>query len=114
MTVTATGFPTGPAVDTFAQNEQCGDLRVDARARRAFVDDIEIVLRPKEFDLLTLLVLEAGSVVTRERILETVWDEHWFGSTKTLDMHVSTIRKKIAASTARISTLRNVGYRLDA
>ena len=110
----ATGFATGPAVDAFTQSEQCGDLRVDTRARRAFVEDVEIVLRPKEFDLLTLLVLEAGSVVTRERILESVWDEHWFGSTKTLDMHVSTIRKKIAASTARISTLRNVGYRLDA
>ena len=95
------------------QTGRCGDIRVDPGARRVFIDNIEIELRPKEFDLLALFVGEAGRVVTREQILETIWDEHWFGSTKTLDMHVSAIRKKMVGSTTRITTLRGVGYRLD-
>jgi len=55
----------------------------------------------------------AGEVVTREKIMEQVWDEHWYGSTKTLDMHMSVLRKKIASSSASIVTLRHVGYRFD-
>ncbi len=90
-----------------------GDLTVDAGARRVFINGDEIDLRPKEFDLLALLVQQSGQVVTREKIMEKVWDEHWFGSTKTLDMHMSVLRKKIAASSASITTLRHVGYRFD-
>jgi DNA-binding response OmpR family regulator len=91
-------------------------VRVDEAAHRAWVDDREIELTPKEFDLLALLVREAGSVVTRERIMEQVWDEHWFGSTKTLDMHVSWLRRKLGDDPARpryITTVRGVGFRFE-
>ena len=75
-----------------------------------------MILSPKEFDLLALLSREAGKVLTRERIIDVVWDEHWFGSTKTLDVHIVSLRRKLAgagATAARITTLRGVGYRLD-
>jgi DNA-binding response OmpR family regulator len=96
---------------------QIDDLDVDFGARRAFVAEVEIGLRPKEFDLLALLALEAGRVVTREQIMSDVWDEHWFGSTKTLDTHVSALRRKLGRrrdGEDRITTLRSVGYRLEA
>jgi DNA-binding response OmpR family regulator len=92
-----------------------GALTVDVAARRAWVEAAEIELRPKEFDLLALLAAEAGHVVGRERIMRDVWDEHWFGSTKTLDIHVSTLRRKLAGlGPGAITTVRGVGYRLEA
>jgi DNA-binding response OmpR family regulator len=93
-----------------------GELDVDVSSRRVHLADRELELRPKEFALLTLLVKEAGRVVTRERIMSDVWDEHWFGSTKTLDTHVSALRRKLAMHGLRgptITTLRGVGYRLE-
>ncbi len=93
-----------------------GDLTVDVSARRVHVDKAEIELRPKEFDLLVVLIRNAGNVVTRERAMELVWDEHWFGSTKTLDVHIAALRQRLGESGpegSRISTLRGVGYRLD-
>jgi DNA-binding response OmpR family regulator len=92
---------------------EVGTLRVDPGSRRAWVDDDEIELRPKEFDLLELLLREAGQAITRERIMEEVWDEHWFGSTKTLDMHILALRRKLDGASVSITTLRHVGYRLD-
>jgi DNA-binding response OmpR family regulator len=92
------------------------DLTLDTDARRVLVDGEEVELRAKEFDLLSLLVAEAGKAVTRERIMSEVWDEHWFGSTKTLDMHVSSLRRKLgdpADEPRRITTLRGVGYRYE-
>jgi DNA-binding response OmpR family regulator len=74
--------------------------------------DEELALRPKEFDLLALLVAEAGRAVTRERIMREVWDTEWMGSTKTIDTHVLTLRGKVGADA--ITTLRGVGYRLEA
>jgi DNA-binding response OmpR family regulator len=91
-----------------------GDVTVDIGARRAFVSGEEIDLRPKEFDLLAFLVTHAGQVLTRERIMERVWDAHWYGSTKTLDMHVSAVRRKLADAAPALRTIRNVGYRFDA
>jgi DNA-binding response OmpR family regulator len=91
-------------------------VRVDEAARRAWVGEVELDLTPKEFDLLALLLRQAGSVVTRERIMEEVWDEHWFGSTKTLDMHVSWLRRKLGDDPAHprfISTVRGVGFRFE-
>ena len=75
----------------------------------------EVELRPKEFDLLALLIGNAGRAMPRERIMEEVWDEHWFGSTKTLDMHISALRRKLAdfSDQVVITTLRGVGYRLE-
>jgi DNA-binding response OmpR family regulator len=84
---------------------------VDVEARRAWVGEQELELRPKEFDLLALLASRAGKVVTRERIMAEVWDTNWFGSTKTLDMHVSSLRHKLPRDA--ISTLRGVGYRFE-
>jgi DNA-binding response OmpR family regulator len=88
-----------------------GHVQVDKAARRAFLDGQELALRPKEFDLLALLVAEAGRAVTRERIMDEVWDTNWFGSTKTLDMHVLSLRQKLGADA--ITTLRGVGYRFE-
>jgi DNA-binding response OmpR family regulator len=72
-------------------------------------------LTPKEFDLLALLVSEAGRVLTRERIIDEVWDPHWFGPTKTLDMHILSLRRKLddPAPSRYITTVRGVGYRFE-
>ena len=99
-----------------ARPSEVNGVRVDEAARRAWLGDRELELTPKEFDLLALLLRQAGSVVTRERIMEEVWDEHWFGSTKTLDMHVSWLRRKLGDDPARprfISTVRGVGFRFE-
>jgi DNA-binding response OmpR family regulator len=93
-----------------------GALSVDVAARRASYEGRELDLRPREFDLLALLAREAGRVVTRERIMSEVWDEHWFGSTKTLDMHISALRRHLGQQgdgPGPITTLRGVGYRLE-
>jgi DNA-binding response OmpR family regulator len=95
---------------------QASDVTVDLGAHRAWRGDEELDLSPKEFDLLALLVREAGRVVTRERIMSTVWDENWFGSTKTLDMHVSWLRRKLgedADDPQRLLTVRGVGLRFE-
>jgi DNA-binding response OmpR family regulator len=95
---------------------RAADVTVDPAARRASVGETELDLTPKEFELLELLVRNAGLVVARERIMEEVWDENWFGSTKTLDMHVSALRRKLgddAAAPTRITTVRGVGLRFE-
>ena len=92
-----------------------GDLVIDRDARRAWLADEELTLRAKEFDLLARLVADAGSAVTREALMADVWDEHWFGSTKTLDFHISALRRKIDDHDveSRITTLRGIGYRYE-
>lgn len=95
---------------------QVGDLDVDLASRRIRLAGAELELRPKEFDLIALLATEAGQVVTRERIMSEVWDEHWFGSTKTLDTHISALRRRFGEhgeQASRITTLRGIGYRLE-
>jgi len=99
-----------------AEQFEAHDVRVDIAARRAWQAETELELSPKEFDLLALLVREAGRVVTRERIMAEVWDENWFGSTKTLDMHVSWLRRKLgedADEPQRVVTVRGVGLRFE-
>jgi len=93
-----------------------GMITIDRGARQAFVSGDELALRPKEFDLLWALAEEAGRVVRREQLMDDVWDEHWHGSTKTLDVHVAGLRRKLeeAGVEASIATLRGIGYRLDA
>jgi DNA-binding response OmpR family regulator len=93
-----------------------GRLRLDLAARRAYVDSTELPLRPKEFDLLALLVTRAGEMISREQLMEEVWDVNWFGSTKTLDVHVSALRRKLGElgeDPNRITTLRGRGYRYE-
>jgi DNA-binding response OmpR family regulator len=98
--------------DDPAQAVRAGGVTVDRAARRAWRGAEELELRPKEFDLLALLVAEAGRVVSRERIMRDVWDTDWLGSTKTLDTHVLSLRRKLGAEA--IATLRGIGYRFEA
>lgn len=93
-----------------------GRLRLDVAAHRVHLEDTELNLRPKEFALLQLLMEEAGRVVTRDRLLSDIWDLHWESSTKTLDMHVHALRRKLGVRPDGgpwISTVRSVGYRLE-
>ena len=92
------------------------DVRIDHAARRAWRGDQELDLSAKEFDLLALLAADAGRAVTRDRIMREVWDEHWYGPTKTLDMHISWLRKKLGddpSAPRLITTLRGVGFRFE-
>lgn len=88
-----------------------GRLRVDFAARRTWVDDIEVALTPKEFDILGCLAIEPGRVVSREEIFERVWDEHWYGPTKVLDVHLAALRRKLGEARL-IETLYGRGFRL--
>jgi DNA-binding response OmpR family regulator len=95
-----------------------GRLSVDVGARRVTVDDIEVPLRMKEFELLARLAGDAGHAVSREALMADVWDAHWYGSTKTLDVHVAALRRKLALAAGPdapppITTLRGHGYRME-
>jgi DNA-binding response OmpR family regulator len=88
-------------------------VRLDPDARRAYRNGDEITLTPKEFDLLALLLSNAGSVVRREQLMSEVWDENWFGSTKTLDVHMSSLRRKLGDDAELIMTVRGIGFRVE-
>ncbi|HEY7706689.1 MAG TPA: response regulator transcription factor [Gaiellaceae bacterium] len=93
---------------------EIGEVRLDADRRTTSFGGEELELSRKEFDLLRLLMENAGSVVTRERLIDEVWDTNWFGSTKTLDVHVSGLRKKLgddSTDPTYIHTVRGVGFR---
>ena len=90
-----------------------GALEVDVPARRATIDGRELQLTLKEFDLLVLLASEPGVVVDRQKILREVWDTTWYGSSKTVDVHVAALRKKLGDPTL-IETVRGIGLRLRA
>jgi DNA-binding response OmpR family regulator len=90
---------------------EMGALSIDVRARKAFVEGRPLPLTAKEFDLLALLAAECGAVLTREQLIERVWDENWYGSTRTLDVHVGTLRTKLGDK-RWIETVRGVGFRL--
>ena len=92
---------------------EIGTLRIDPPAYTASVNGESVVLRRREFELLLLLCREVGRVVTRERLLSEVWDRHWDSSTKTLDMHVHALRRKLGDA-IDVATVRGVGYRLVA
>lgn len=90
-------------------------LEVDQRSRRVWVAGEELVLTAKEFDLLALLDSERGAVLTREDLINAVWDENWFGSTKMLDATVGRLRQKLEdrGSPVHVVTVRGVGFRLE-
>ncbi len=93
---------------------EIGRLRLDPDRRGVTLDGEELDLTRREFELLELLMREAGSVVSRERLIDEVWDVNWFGSTKTLDVHVSSLRRKLGDDSAApryIRTVRGVGFR---
>jgi len=87
-----------------------GSLSIDRRARHVEYDGTRVDLTPKEYDLLAALASDPGAAVTREQLINDVWDENWWGSTKTLDVHVASLRKKTDPSL--IQTIRGVGFRL--
>jgi DNA-binding response OmpR family regulator len=103
----------GQAVETAAPAEP--GLRIDTHARRVWVDDREVALTTKEFDVLALLAEDRGAVVTRERLMDEVWDSNWYGSTKTLDVTVGRLRQKLedSGAPARVVTVRGVGFRVE-
>ena len=86
-------------------------LIVDRRTRRVTLGGAEVALTPKEFDLLALLTADPGAVCSRQDIIDRVWDPHWYGPTKTLDVHIGSLRRKLG-DPAWIETVRGVGYRL--
>ncbi|MGV9452776.1 response regulator transcription factor [Streptomyces sp. NPDC003635] len=88
-----------------------GPLVVDRRTRQVWVGDVPVPLTPKEFELLALLTEDPGAVYSRQQILDRVWDPHYEGPTKTLDVHVAALRRKLGHP-AWIQTLRGVGFRL--
>ncbi|MGC4939872.1 response regulator transcription factor [Kribbella sp. DT2] len=108
--------PSGPGLPVTV-----ADLTVDPAARRCSLAGTEVLLRPKEYELLEALVLNAGSAVSREDLMAQVWDENWFGSTKTLDVTMAALRRRLQLAAERsgtacipvLSTLRGHGYRLD-
>jgi DNA-binding response OmpR family regulator len=102
--------------DRVPERVTIGPLEVDAGARRAWFDGNALELRAKEFDLLSALVANAGRVMRREELMRDVWDENYFGSTKTLDVHMAALRRKLGndrVGPGSITTLRGVGYRLE-
>jgi DNA-binding response OmpR family regulator len=108
------------AIDYIAKPFSLSELlaRIRAQLRDRSQDRLAVgdLLIPREFDLLARLASEAGSVVHREVLMTDVWDEHWFGDTKTLDVHIAHLRRRLGdapGQPSRITTVRGVGYRLE-
>lgn len=99
-------------VAALVDTQQLGAMTLDRAARRVFVSGVEVSLTPREFDLLALLASRPGAVHTREQLIEEVWDSNWFGSTRTLDVHIGSLRKKLAGA-IDVQTVRGVGFRLE-
>jgi len=97
--------PSGPAVYIH------GPMTVDPRTRRVTVDGTEVSLTPKEFDILECLAADPGRVVSRQELLERVWDANWYGPTKVLDVHVAALRRKLGV-TGLVETVYGRGFRL--
>jgi DNA-binding response OmpR family regulator len=95
--------------------ETANGLRIDVDARRVTYDQAEVALTAKEFDVLALLALSRDKVVSREQLMSEVWDENWFGSTKTLDVTIGRLRNKLEEAGAgdRVVAIRGVGFRLE-
>jgi two-component system, OmpR family, response regulator RegX3 len=104
---------TRPTAGSVEGPQRLGRLELDRRQRQVRLNGVEVTLTAKEFDLLALLAEDPGAVLEREQILAQVWDRHWFGPTKTLDVHVASLRKKLG-DPGWIETVRGVGFRLVA
>ena len=108
--VRAVARRTVPGTDV-ERPQRVGELLIDRRTRRVHMNGAEIALTAKEFDLLALLAEDAGAAITRQQIMDEVWDPHWYGATKTLDVHIASLRKKLGDH-GLIETVRAVGFRL--
>ncbi|MET9912065.1 response regulator transcription factor [Streptomyces sp. NPDC006476] len=104
--------PAGRAVPPPGPDRYGPRLTVDRKAARVRLDGEEVALAPKEYDLLAFLTEEPGALMSREQIMEAVWDANWFGPTKTLDVHVAALRRKLAGAIT-IEAVRGVGFRLE-
>ncbi|CAN5426572.1 response regulator transcription factor [soil metagenome] len=91
-------------------------LRIDVAARRVYAGETEVPLTGKEFDVLSILAANKDKVVSRGRLMADVWDENWYGSTKTLDVTIGRLRQKLESVgvTERVVAVRGVGFRLEA
>ena len=89
-----------------------GPLKIDWQRHEATLDDKPLQLRNKEFDLLRRLAEHEGIVLSREQLLETVWGYDYFGETRTVDVHVNQLRRKLTSDAIAIETVRGVGYKL--
>jgi two-component system alkaline phosphatase synthesis response regulator PhoP len=89
-----------------------GDVTVDPARREVTVAGQEVALRPKEFELLLALAEHQGIVLSREQLLDLVWGYDFYGETRTVDVHIAQLRKKLAAATVEIETVLGVGYKL--
>lgn len=101
-----------PATHTTPETTTAGELTVNRRTRTVTFRGIAVELTPREFDLLAYLAADAGAVLTRDQIMADVWDENWWGPTKTLDVHIASLRKKLSSDV--IETVRGVGFALAA
>ena len=90
-----------------------GTIKMNVEKHKVYVDDQEIELTFKEYELLKVLMKNAGNVMTREILMDRVWGTSYEGESRTLDMHIKTLRKKLGATGEYIKTVRNVGYRLE-
>lgn len=101
----------GGTPGTTGGSQRLGELAIDRRSHRVVLAGEEIALTPKEFDLLSLLAADPGAMVTRREILAQVWDPHWYGTSKTVDVHIASLRRKLGHP-EWIETSRGVGFRL--
>jgi DNA-binding response OmpR family regulator len=90
---------------------ELGEITLDHGTREAFVGGVPVALARKEFDLLSMLVQGKGDAVTREALMQGIWDTSWVGASRTLDVHVSSLRSKLGRPEL-IETVRGVGYRV--
>jgi DNA-binding response OmpR family regulator len=106
---------TGPASLAAAEAEADGGLRIDVAARRVYAGEDEVPLTGKEFEVLNILAANRDKVVSRGRLMADVWDENWYGSTKTLDVTIGRLRQKLESVgvTERVVAVRGVGFRLE-
>ncbi|WP_181309598.1 response regulator transcription factor [Nocardioides campestrisoli] len=104
-----------PVATPVRTNGSTPRFRVDVQARRTWVGDRELQATTKEFDVLALLDATRGAVVARDQLISEVWDENWYGSTKTLDATIGRLRQKLeeAGASVEITTVRGVGFRLE-
>jgi two-component system alkaline phosphatase synthesis response regulator PhoP len=90
-----------------------GGIFMDGERRMVFVQEIPVELTYKEYELLKYLLNNRGVVLTREQIMGQVWDTYFEGESRTVDMHIKTLRQKLSEEGARIRTVRNVGYVIE-
>lgn len=107
--------PRTASLDPQPNDAVASDFRVDLQSRRAFSNGQEVPLTVKEFDVLATLDNARGAVITREKLMDEVWDQNWFGSTKTLDVTIGRLRQKLddSGGDVQVVTVRGVGFRLE-